>query len=60
MNSEDVYKFRLFGSLDLPKTTCLIIYLVHPKLKFCHHLFEMEIFYNIINVFTVTFDQFNA
>ncbi len=24
------------------------------------HLFEIEIFYNIANVFTVTFDQFNA
>jgi len=24
------------------------------------HLFETEIFCNIINVFTVTFDQFNA
>ncbi len=24
------------------------------------HLFEIEIFYKIINVFTVTFDQFNA
>ncbi len=24
------------------------------------HLFEIEIFCNIINVFTVTFDQFNA
>ncbi len=23
------------------------------------HLFEIEIFYNIINAFTVTFDQFN-
>ncbi len=24
------------------------------------HLFEIEIFSNIINVFTVTFDHFNA
>ncbi len=24
------------------------------------HLFETEIFYNFINVFTVTFKQFNA
>jgi len=24
------------------------------------HLFEIEIFCNIINIFTVTFDQFNA
>jgi len=24
------------------------------------HLFETEMVYNIINVFTVTFDQFNA
>ncbi len=24
------------------------------------HLFEMQIFYNIINVFTSTFDQFNV
>ncbi len=24
------------------------------------HLLEMEIFCNIINIFTVTFDQFNA
>jgi len=25
-----------------------------------NHLFEIEIFYKIINVFTVTFDLFNA
>ncbi len=24
------------------------------------HLFELENFYNIINIFTITFDQFNA
>ncbi len=24
------------------------------------HLFEIEIFCNVINVFTITFDQFNA
>ncbi len=24
------------------------------------HLFEIEIFYNIINIFTVNFDQFNT
>jgi len=24
-----------------------------------HHLFEIEIFYNIINMLTVTFDQIN-
>lgn len=24
------------------------------------HFFEIEIFFNIINVFAVTFDQFNA
>ncbi len=24
------------------------------------HLFELKIFCNIINVFTITFDQFNA
>ncbi len=24
------------------------------------HLFEIEMFYDIINVFTVTFDQFNG
>ncbi len=28
--------------------------------KFAFNLFEIEIFCNIINVFTVTFDQFNV
>jgi len=44
----------------MPNYIGLLKGIVHPKLNFCHHLFEMEIFYNIINVFTVTFDQFNA
>jgi len=30
------------------------------KRKKKQHLFKIEIFYNIINVFTVTFHQFNA
>jgi len=34
--------------------------LKNPENKKEKHLFETEIFYNILHVFTVTFDRFNA
>jgi len=35
------------------------IFLIYKSLKE-QHLLETEIFYNIIHIFTLTFDQFNV
>ncbi len=41
---------------------CILFFRIHRWIKSSKelHLFEIEIFYNILHVFTVTFDQFNA
>ncbi len=45
--------------LNMLKYNILNIF-AYKVIFFRIHLFEMETFCNIINVFTVTFDQFNA
>jgi len=37
----------------------IILFFINRKVK-VHHLFEIEVFCNIIHVLTVTFDTFNA
>ncbi len=45
--------------LWIQKNDGFIFFLFSEILKE-QHLFELEHFYNIINIFTITFDHFNA
>ncbi len=63
-NISDYYQCwkQLCCTIFLWKSWCILFFRIHRWIESSkeQHLFEIEIFCNIINVFTVTFDQFNA
>ncbi len=63
-NISDYYQCwkQLCCTVFLWKSSYMLFFRIHRWIESWkeQHLFEIEIFSNIINVFTVTFDQFNA
>ncbi len=63
-NISDYYQCwkQLWCTIFLWKLWCMLFFRIHRWIESSkeQHLFEIEIFCNIINVITVTFDQFNA
>ncbi len=63
-NISDYYQCskQLCCTIFLWKLWYILFFRIHRWIESSkeQHLFEIEIFWNIINVFTVTFDQFNA
>ncbi len=63
-NISDYYQCwkQLCCTIFLWKPSCILFFKIHRWIESSkeQHLFETEIFCNIINVLTVTFDQFNA
>ncbi len=63
-NISDYYQCwkQLCCTIFLLKLWCILFFRIHRWIESSkeQHLFEIEAFCNIINVFTVTFEQFNA
>ncbi len=63
-NISDYYQCwkQLCCTIFLWKLWCILFFRIHRRIESSKEqsLFEIELYYNITNDFTVTFDQFNA